>query len=832
MGRWRKGGETRRRSTRLAFEGFDLERRRLLAYVPTVAAYRLNQVAEGGQYSALSATGPDGVTTVVWTDFGLDGDANGVYARRVDASGNPLGGQFRVNTTTAGDQTSPVIGADAQGNVTIVWQDTASPSGGARFFVQRYNAQGAKIGENQLLPSTTGFLHTYAIHVLADGEFVLISNDYLNWGKGHFRRYSAAGEFIAGSDYDLARNDWSFQSIYTTPASALGGGGVVVTWAETRTYTVPDVGTENDGRIWARRLDLNGQPIGEDILLTSMNESADYTSGQSFKPTVAGLADGGFLASWYEYGPGGSAYVGRRYDASGKPQDRLITFSPTSAASYGHGDTVTVIELADGSLLAACVQETAFEADTSDFRIFSAAGDPVTARVPMPAVTSYYLGGLRATPTGGSRFLLTWGDQANPPYNGEIYLAGFANLSTANFAAATASVNESAGSITVTVTRDGSAAAPASVRYSTLSESAAGGSDYTSSSAVLAFAAGQSSAAFTIPILRDTLVEGNETFLVTLGDPVGVTLGNFASLRVTIVDDPSYTGPKPPSLYIDRGAAGLWSWSPGQPAALVNAWDPEGYVVAADGRLFVDFGPHGLWTGVGGDLTLLNAADPEKMLVAPNGTLYVDYGSFGLWRRDATGFALINGANPEGFAAPADGSLYVDFGPFGLWRREPSGGIAQINAANPEGMAAAPDGTLYVDFGPFGFWRRDGRGIVQVNAANPESLAAAADGSVFVDFGAFGLWRWNGGFVQINTANPEALAPAADGSLYIDYGSFGLWRWTAAGFVQLSSGDPEGLTTARDGFIYIDFGPFGVWRRGPSGVLEKIEPTDPQGLAG
>ncbi|MDG3007422.1 Calx-beta domain-containing protein [Paludisphaera mucosa] len=824
-----RGGRGPRRSRRFAFGEFGLERRQLLSYAPTVAAYQVNQVAEGGQYGAQTTTGPDGVTTIVWTDFGLDGDGNGVYARRIDATGRPLGSQFRVNANTVGNQGAATVGSDAQGNVLVLWQDD---QGGTSFFVQRFDPQGRKLGENTLLPGTAGIINYFSLRVLPDGGFIVLGNDVGAWGTAAYRRYTAAGELAASSTLPLDRPGWSFQTFSGELPSAMAGNNLVVTWLEIRTQSIPDVGTRYDGRVWARRIDANGQAVGPDVLVVSKEAETDYQVAQNLKPAVTGLADGGFLAAWYAYSPGGSAFVGRRFDASATPQDRLITFSPTSSASYGHGDTVTLKQLSDGNILAAAVQETAFEADTSDFRVFNPEGDPLTPRISMPSVTAYYLGNVRIAPTGGSSFVIAWGDQANPPYNGEIYAQAFADVSTIGFTTSAIRVGESSGLATLTVARDGSAAAAASVRYATLSESASGGLDYTASSGVATFAAGQSTASITIPILRDREVEGDETFLVTLSDPIGVAFGDTLALRVTIVDDPDGTGgPTLPNVYLDRGADGLWAWIQGVGSQQLSAWDPEGLAVAADGTLYVDFGLRGLWTRTGADLVQINSADPEGLSAAPDGSLYVDYGPYGLWRRDAAGLAQLNVANPEGFAASADGTLYVDFGPYGLWRRDAQG-IVQINAADPENLAVAPNGILYVDFGPYGFWRRDAAGIAQVNPANPEALVAAADGSVFVDFGPYGLWRWSNGFVQLNAADPEALAAAPDGSLYIDFGAYGLWSWKAGGFSQINRANPDGFDVARDGFIYIDFGPFGVWRRGPSGLFEMIDPIDSQRLEG
>src|SRR5262249_18344584 len=41
---------------------------------------------------------------VTWSSYGQDGSGWGVYAQRYDVNGKALGGEFRVNTTTLGDQ--------------------------------------------------------------------------------------------------------------------------------------------------------------------------------------------------------------------------------------------------------------------------------------------------------------------------------------------------------------------------------------------------------------------------------------------------------------------------------------------------------------------------------------------------------------------------------------------------------------------------------------------------------------------------------------------------------------------------------------------------------
>jgi hypothetical protein len=109
--------------------------------------------------------------------------------------------------------------------------------------------------------------------------------------------------------------------------------------------------------------------------------------------------------------------------------------------------------------------------------------------------------------------------------------AGVFQLSSATY-----SVAENGASVLITVNRTGGTD-PATVNYATSNGSATAGADYTSTSGTLSFAAGQTTATFNVPILDDNLVEGNETFNVTLSAPsAGGSLGATSAAVVTIND--------------------------------------------------------------------------------------------------------------------------------------------------------------------------------------------------------------------------------------------------------------------------------------------------------
>ena len=115
---------------------------------------------------------------------------------------------------------------------------------------------------------------------------------------------------------------------------------------------------------------------------------------------------------------------------------------------------------------------------------------------------------------------------------------------------------ESAGSVSVKIVRSNPASA-ATVNYSTSDTLtidktcadtlgiASSRCDYATTIGTLRFAAGEASKTIFIPIVNDGYAEGNETFSITLSNPVGATLGSFSTANVTIQDNESANAANP-----------------------------------------------------------------------------------------------------------------------------------------------------------------------------------------------------------------------------------------------------------------------------------------------
>jgi hypothetical protein len=95
---------------------------------PLGGEFQVNSYTTGGVSHAAIAADAAGAFVVTWQGAGDDPFFEGIqlldtgiFGQRYDATGAPLGGEFLVNTSVAGDQRNPAVAADAVGNFLTVW---------------------------------------------------------------------------------------------------------------------------------------------------------------------------------------------------------------------------------------------------------------------------------------------------------------------------------------------------------------------------------------------------------------------------------------------------------------------------------------------------------------------------------------------------------------------------------------------------------------------------------------------------------------------------------------------------------------------------------------
>jgi hypothetical protein len=213
------------------------------AATPQSADLRVDSAA-GYPWFTSVASDAAGNFVVAWDSFGQDGHWAGVFARRYDALGNPLGPEFQVNTYTTGNQEEVSVAMNAEGRFVIVWKGAPETSRRG-IFGRRYDAAGVPEGpEFAVSLHSTLAVSGADVAVNADGSFLVSWDGWVSPSVSRvFARAFYAGG-VPGSQFEV--------SSYTTTSQ----GGPSVSSDGAGAYVIAWTGAEQDGDatgIFARR---------------------------------------------------------------------------------------------------------------------------------------------------------------------------------------------------------------------------------------------------------------------------------------------------------------------------------------------------------------------------------------------------------------------------------------------------------------------------------------------------------------------------------------------------------------------------------------------------
>jgi hypothetical protein len=163
----------------------------------------------------------------VWESNGQDGSGFGIFGRRFDVAGVPVGAEFRVNTTTFASQLSPAVGSGA--GFVVAWNGDDGGQNGV--VAQRYASDGTPLGEEFVVNAvTTGLQFASASFVAVDGA----GNFSVAWTGGDPSDYDAYVRFFDAQGIalttDIRANVFTADS-QGTPVPAIDPQGrVLVAW--------------------------------------------------------------------------------------------------------------------------------------------------------------------------------------------------------------------------------------------------------------------------------------------------------------------------------------------------------------------------------------------------------------------------------------------------------------------------------------------------------------------------------------------------------------------------------------------------------------------------
>jgi hypothetical protein len=309
--------------------------------------------------ASVAPTGSGGFV-VVWrgSNSGDDPMSPSVQARRYDADGMPIGGQFQVNAYTTSDQQRAVVAPlGTAGGFVVVWQSGASAgtdSSSESIQAGLFDPAGTRVSEFQVNTYTTGRQASPSVLGLADGSFVVVWQSEGSDGSDtdqdcvRLRRFDEAGT-PQGPEFQVNTYTTSYQE--NTVIGSDGLGGFVVTWG-----SGGSAGTDTEGSVQARRFDGAANPLGSEFQVNS------YTTAYQGTSSVAPDGAGGFVVVWDgDEGNGNDDSVGgiyaKRFDAFGAPASddfQVNTYTTgfqgsSRVASDGAGGFVVVWTSTGGS---------------------------------------------------------------------------------------------------------------------------------------------------------------------------------------------------------------------------------------------------------------------------------------------------------------------------------------------------------------------------------------------------------------------------------------------------------------------------------------------------
>jgi hypothetical protein len=295
---------------RAAFAFEPLEARALMAVTPVGGEFLINSYTAGDQYYVAMAMDADGDFVTVWQSANQDGSGAGIFGQRFNAAGVAQGSEFRVNNFTSGTQQFPAVAMSADGDFLVTWESNGQDGEGYGVYARRYNAAGVPAGsEFQVNSHSAGDQRFPNLGMDPAGNFVVtwssLNQDGSGWGV-YAQRFNSSGTSQGG---ELQVNSYTAGHQANSTVAVSASGDFVVSWTS-------DGQDGNSWGIFAQRFDSSGVTQGSEFQVNT------YTTNYQSGPSVGMDSDGNFVVVWQSMLQDGS-YKGiyaQRYDSGGGTQ--------------------------------------------------------------------------------------------------------------------------------------------------------------------------------------------------------------------------------------------------------------------------------------------------------------------------------------------------------------------------------------------------------------------------------------------------------------------------------------------------------------------------------
>lgn len=306
--------------------GWNVYARRFLGGVPLGSEFLVSNTTAGDQLDPTVAMDQLGNFTISWSSVGQDGSGSGIFARRYNANGLPLTDEVQVNSTIDGDQTTPAIASDNLGNTVISWTSAGQDGSGSGVYARAYNSSGVSLGDEFLVNvATSGDQSDSAVAVSrTTGDFVITWSSAGQDGSGsgvYTRQFNGLLSQTVNPVGNEFRVNTTTANDQTDPAIGMNPltGDFLVTWTS--------AGQDGSGTgIYAQRYNAAGTAQGAEFRVNTS------TSEDQFDSSVVVDAAGDAYVTWTNAGVTGSGLqvFAQQLNKLGQKKEAEFTVNKTS----------------------------------------------------------------------------------------------------------------------------------------------------------------------------------------------------------------------------------------------------------------------------------------------------------------------------------------------------------------------------------------------------------------------------------------------------------------------------------------------------------------------
>ena len=250
-------------------------------------------VANDQRYASV-ACDKDGDFVVTWTQYDQDGNAD-IYARRFNSDGTNAGDAFRVNTYTVNQQKWSNVAMDVDGDFVVTWssygqEDNNQLGSGYGVYARRFDSYGTPMATEFRVNTTTAGNQQFSnVAMAGDGSFAVTwTSDQDGVGQNIFARaFDANGIALATplTGEVMVNTTAAGNQVYPDISCNLDGTSYVITWSS--------AGQDGDGwGVYSRLFDQSLLATSAEILVNTT------TAGDQQYSSVAMADDGSFVVTW------------------------------------------------------------------------------------------------------------------------------------------------------------------------------------------------------------------------------------------------------------------------------------------------------------------------------------------------------------------------------------------------------------------------------------------------------------------------------------------------------------------------------------------------------